>query len=258
MRRRLLLTAVLLTAATSALFHPPVAQAQVAVWPGTVVAPFVRVEWNGRFVHVCAPFVNLTVDLPRCCGCRPTCCETRAPHEASVQACRYIDSPPTRRQIAASAGNLFEALGQFETADTWRHYLEIAPGQLLSTQISAHSPQDASFNDALTNVLRHFDTANRQQQYQQITALPEFQHTHTLLANYLAQQSRGLTSNVKAVNVAAVGAADTAAVPAGLAVDTARTEVIAPAATRENAAQRTKSVQASVEELPSPLGKSGI
>ncbi|HEY2760700.1 MAG TPA: hypothetical protein VGI75_08150, partial [Pirellulales bacterium] len=67
MHWRLFFLAVIVSGASGVTF-PGSADAQVAVWPGSVVAPFVHVEWNGRWVHVCAPFVNLTVDVPRCCG----------------------------------------------------------------------------------------------------------------------------------------------------------------------------------------------
>jgi hypothetical protein len=239
--------------ALSAAISPNTSQAEIAVWPGNVIAPFVHVQWNGRYVHVCAPFVNLTVDMPRC-----RCCDQviQQPCEATSnwQTTRRTYAAPTRHQLAKSAGALSQALEQFETAESWQNYLAVAPGDDLVTTQTA-TPLDAtSQRDNLINVLRHFDSANRDPQYSQITRLPEFRETHMLLANYLARQPQLATDTNEATAASFPSESNLAVSYLARAIDTART-LPAAAPSTENA----KSVrQTAVEELPPPKQHSGI
>jgi hypothetical protein len=238
------------------------ASAQVAIWPGSVVAPFVHVQWNARQVHVCAPFVNIVVDLPRCCGRPSPCCETTGARGAYSQSDHWLYAHPTRQQLAKSAGKLYQSLDQFQTADSWRNYLAIAPGGVLSEQHPEHPSAEVANNEALVEVLRHFDTANREQQYQQITALPEFQQLHTLLANYLAAQLNAPINRTEPVSVELASspwATVSQALQAGWAIDTARMAASGTAwQSVENTAGALDTAHRVLEELPSPARKGGI
>jgi hypothetical protein len=238
------------------------AQAQVGVWPGLVVAPFVRVQWNARQVHVCAPFVNVVVDLPRCCGMPSPCCETTGTRGAYSQSDHWLYAHPTRQQLAKSAGMLYQSLDQFQTADSWRNYLALAPGGVLSEQHPEHPSAEVANNETLVGVLRHFDAANREQQYHQITALPEFQQLHTLLANYLATQPNAPINRTEPVSVELANsswATVSQVLQAGLAIDTARMTAVGNARQSvEKTAGASDAAHRVLEELPSPAQKSGI
>jgi hypothetical protein len=252
--KRLLYSAIVFLSGVVVLAGPNSAHAQVAIWPGSVVAPFVHVEWNGRWVHVCAPFVNLTVDVPRCCGCQPRCHDTCAAYTPSAPWMGESYAHPTRRQIARSAAELFDSLEQFETADSWRNYFELGDGQTLSADQLSRS---AASNEQLAGVLRHFDAANRQQQYQQITSLPKFQQLHTLLANYLAQQPQANFVAGRSASVILTSHTEALVSSAARAVDTARVERLADVPQLTNAAEKPKLTHTS-EELPVPADKNGI
>jgi hypothetical protein len=254
MKRRLLYSAIAMMGALFAMALPNSVQAQVAIWPGSVVAPFVHVEWNGRWVHVCAPFVNLTVDVPRCCGCQPRCYDTCAACTTVAPTIGEAYAHPTRRQIATSASELFDSLEQFQTADSWRQYLELNAGQALSAEQLSRS---ATSNKQMGDVLRHFDTANRQQQYQPITTLPKFQQLHTLLANYLAQQPRSSFTEVKPANTILTSHTEAAVSLAARAVDTARVERLTDVPRLTNSVEKPK-LRHTSEELPPPIEKGGI
>ncbi|HTQ39043.1 MAG TPA: hypothetical protein VMJ32_08440 [Pirellulales bacterium] len=249
-----------LAAAVWVAMLPTPAPAQVAVGPGFVVAPFVRVQWNGHQVHVCAPFVNLTVDWPgccRCCDCRPACAGTE---ETYSSPSGYSYDHPTRQQLMQAATRLNQSLEQFQTAESWQRYLAVAPDEALSPEQLASA--DSQTVDRLVTVLHHFDAANRDEKNRVITRLPDFQQMHTLLANYVAQQSNSQPATAERASVVAASA--TAPTPAtairmGWAVDIARM----PAADAvqkimaETIAQPS-TMRPAVEELPSPLPKRGI
>src|SRR5215470_17275140 len=160
MKTKWILTSAVAAATFFAVTFPKASQAEIAVWPGNVVAPFVHVQWNGRYVHVCAPFVNLTVDMPRC-----RCCDQsiRQPCEATSdwQTARRTYAAPTRHQLAKSADALSHALEQFETAESWQNYLAVAPGDDLVAAQTATPTNITANRDNLISVLRHFDAANR-------------------------------------------------------------------------------------------------
>jgi hypothetical protein len=164
--------------------------------------------------------------------------------------------------LAKSAGKLYQSLDQFQTADSWRNYLAIAPGGVLSKQLPELQSAEVVNNEALVEVLRHFDAANREQQYHQITALPEFQQLHTLLANYLATQPNAPIKRTDPVTVEMASspwAAVSHALQAGWAIDTARMAgVVTARQSVENTADATDIAHRVPEELPSPAQKGGI
>jgi hypothetical protein len=173
-----------------------------------------------------------------------------------------LNDHPTRQQLAAAAVKLSQSLQQFQTADSWQRYLALAPDQALSAE-QVQQPDSATATN-LVSVLRHFDAANRDDQYRVITALPAFQQTHTLLANYLAQQQPSLLSAaVEVPNAALANAAWAKLLPtarSGWAVDTARLPGLnaAPETAVQETVRTPKSTHSSVEELPAPIQKSGI
>jgi hypothetical protein len=150
---------------------------------GSVDAPYVHVDWWGGRVHVCAPFVDLYVDAPRCCA-PPACADQPAPSESRVwPAPRTAEQ--ARQQLATSGSELYESLGRFKTADLWRNYLALAPGEPRAPEQLYHinSANAAKLKTALEN----FDSAAADQQYSMISSLPAFERTRGLLAGYLAR-----------------------------------------------------------------------
>ncbi|HEY2826645.1 MAG TPA: hypothetical protein VGJ04_03510 [Pirellulales bacterium] len=261
MKCKLLSTVVLIATLCFATIRSQTAQAEIAIWPGTVVAPFVRVQWNWRQVHVCAPFVNIVVDLGRCCcECGAYADYGRAPNQLS-QTTHRLKSQPTWRQLTKSAAKLDKALDQFETSESWQRYLAVQPGEVLS-EPAAQDAINAINKDSLTVVLRHFDAANRDQQYRQIASLPEFQEVHTLLANYLALQRSPPSAHPIVENLSSSGSAWELAFEAlrsGQAIDTARIAIGNP--THRPVSTSSAAVKTSLtapEELPEPVRKSGI
>jgi len=69
------------------------AQAQVAIGPNSVDAPYVHVDWNHGRVHVVAPFVNLCIQAPA--GCRAEAIPTPPPAQSSLR-------PSAGKQIVAT------------------------------------------------------------------------------------------------------------------------------------------------------------
>ncbi len=201
-----------------------------------------------------APFVNLTVDMPHCCGCQPRCQEAYSACATSAPAMGETYVHPTRRQLTKSAAELSNSLEQFQTADNWRQYLELNSGQALSAEQLSQSGRS---NEKLAEVLRHFDATNRQQKYQQITSLPKFQQLHTLLANYLAQQPRSNFFDGEAVSIKLTSHSEVTVSPAARAVDTARAESLTSFPRVTNSPEKPKLAHTS-EELPPPAEKSGI
>jgi len=259
MKSRLFSAAAVTFAVLLVVMSPVSASAQVAIWPGSVVAPFVHVQWNGRQVHVCAPFVNLVVDLPRCCAAPPSCCEACGTGGAYSQSNRELYGRPTRQQLARSASKLFDSLDQFQTADSWRNYLALSPGETLSAEAVNYPSDTRAVDNRLLAVLRRFDATNRQAEYRQITALPEFQQTHTLLANYLAQQPRSPDSRTKPLSVMLASSSASPVSHAAQAVDIARVAVAQNAPTsNEQTAGAPKQTHPTIEELPPQIQKSGI
>jgi hypothetical protein len=153
-----------------------------------------------------------------------------------------------------SAAELFDSLDQFQTADSWRHYLELDAGQTMSAEQLSRS---GTSNEKLVEALRHFDAANRQQQYQQITSLPKFQQLHTLLANYLAQQPSTNGFAGKSASMILTSTAEAAVSPAARAVDTARAESLTGKPRLSDSVEKPKITHTS-EELPPPAEKGGI
>ncbi len=201
-----------------------------------------------------APFVNLTVDVPRCCGYQPGCYDTCTACTTTAPTIGEAYVHPSRRQIARSATELFNSLEQFQTVDSWRHYLELDAGQMLSTEPLLRS---STSNEQLVEVLRHFDAANRQQDYQQITALPKFQQLHTLLANYLAQQPRSSLFDGTSASMILTSHAAATISQAARAVDTARAEPLIGEPRLSDSVEKPKLTHTS-EELPPPAEKGGI
>jgi hypothetical protein len=244
----------------SSRFSAP-AQAQVAIGPGFVVAPCVRVEWDCRHVHVCAPFVNLNVNFCGCRGCLPACCTS----ETYSRSANGLYSPVTRQKLMQTAVELDQALGRFETADSWRHYLGLKPDDVLSTDsarqtelrnVSVSKNDEA---DKLIAILHRFDTANRDEKNRVITSLPEFQQVHTLLANYMAElpnESTATTDSTVFAGSSAIGVAQVTGV--GLATDSARMLTTYPA---ENVREPVSNAMTSIPatgKLPEPVAKQGI
>jgi hypothetical protein len=241
------------------------AKAQVAIWPNLVVAPCVRVEWDCHHVHVCAPYVNLNIDL-RCCGCGggpASCAETIGAPVPAFGGYHH----PTRQQIATAADKLNHALAQFQTADSWRHYLALGDLALADTahddasQNSSTQQQPADSAQAASTLLaalRHFDAANANAQYQVITALPDFQHAHTLLANYMAQQPSASGKLSWIAPIASMRPVTSKGTPRGWAVDTARLPAgnSIPIFTEENI-RPAEIAQSLPEELPPPVPQRG-
>ncbi len=231
--------------------------AQVAVGPGYAVAPCVSVEWDCRHVHVCAPFVNLDVNLPGCCGCTPTCCTT----DAYNRSTNTLYGQATRQRLMQAAGELDQSLARFETADSWRSYLALKPGQALASELpqQRETEMNVSEGNTLIAILHRFDAANGDEKNRVITSLPEFQKVHTLLANYVAGLPSRSKSRVDFAVFTNSGAADSAHVArVGWAVDTARVPTGHSAENGKDRPVSTARMNATTaEELPEPVSKQG-
>jgi hypothetical protein len=264
MKRGLFVAAVVAFAVVLVVMSPFSARGQVAIWPGSVVAPFVHVQWNDRQVHVCAPFVNLVVDLPWCC-CQPAACSRTC--ESTADDGRFMGGMyghATRQQLATAARELYQSLGQLETAESWRSYLDVAPGETLSAD-RLDAPADTSVDrESLTVVLRHFDSANRDDRYSVINRLPEFQRMHTVLANYMAQQRMPVNSGTTPASLMMASSTLANRGQVAGAIDTARIPGrVISASAAENAKNATGGPRPTVmvghaEELPVPAEHSGI
>jgi hypothetical protein len=262
MKSRLFAATAVAFAASVVVMSPVSARGQVAVWPGSVVAPFVHVQWNNRQVHVCAPFVNLVVDLPRCCCAVPACgttCESTA-GSSGMNVVSYGQA--TRQQLSTAAGELYQSLEQFQTADSWRHYLAVAPGEALSAD-QLVAPASAN-RESLVTVLRRFDSANRDDQFGAINRLPEFQRMHTALANYVAQQIKPVDGETRPAGLMMATSALANRGQVARAIDTARIpgRVISASAAEDTrnaaGAVRPAVMVGHAEELPAPSENSGI
>jgi hypothetical protein len=238
------------------------ARAQVAFGPGFVVAPCVCVEWNGNHVHVCAPFVNLTVDLPCCCGCRDYCGQPIESHSGGQPTFgKQLPVSPTRQDLAVAADELRKSLASFKTDGVWRHYLSLAPNEALSAQPSsgANDWYTSGQHKAFVAALRHFDKANQDPDCRAVADLPAFQKMHTLLANYVARQdsTSSVAENARSISMNSRSTVSTS--PSGIAFDTAHT--LPAHAGNAAAGIRTRSAQlnqGAAEELPAPTPKGGI
>jgi hypothetical protein len=89
----------MIIAAAFVLFAMSVAQAQVAVGPNSVDAPYVHVDWNQGRVHVVAPFVNLCIRAPAVC------------QATGDQAEPIPLPPPVQTSLRPSASNQIVATG---------------------------------------------------------------------------------------------------------------------------------------------------
>ena len=69
------------------------AQAQVAIGPNSVDAPYVHVDWSHGRVHVVAPFVNLCIRAPA--GCQAEAIPLPPPVQTSLR-------PSASKQIVAT------------------------------------------------------------------------------------------------------------------------------------------------------------
>jgi hypothetical protein len=206
---------------------------------GSVDAPYVHVDWWGGRVHVCAPFVDLYVDAPYCCA-PPACADQQASDAGAWPAPRTAEQ--ARRQLAASGSELYDSLGRFKTADMWRNYLAVAPGEPLAPEQQYYI--NAAIAAKLKSVQENFDAAAADPQYSMITSLPAFERTRSLLAGYLARIGPVRTAET----VSAQSASDPPA---------AQTRHWSPASTQPNVGLPGPGVardiaRPTVEELPSP------
>jgi hypothetical protein len=242
---------IYLAVATACLVCVAPASAQVAVRPGSVDAPYVHVDWNAGHVHVCAPFVNLDTYFPCCCAPRPACQDGHANNEN-----RPLPQPATdeqaRRQLAASGSELFDSLRRFNTADGWRHFLAVAPGDSLSAeQLRQPSAETAG---KLKVALEQFDAAASDPEYRMIASLPAFKQTHEMLARYVAQ--RGNLAGASAIaQIPAANSETVAAKPASatLGAESVVTRHWSPASKQPNVGLSAMARDiARPEELPAP------
>jgi hypothetical protein len=221
LRQCICVTAIFATISCAGSVH-----AQIAIGSRWVAAPCVHVEWNGSQIHVCAPFVNLTVDLPGCCGCRDYCCqpiEARAGGQFKLG--EQLPESPTKHDLAIAANDLRKSLASFRTDEVWQHYLSLAPEEALSDEklSGAHISHTADANAELVAALRHFDKANQDRDCRAVVTLPTFQKMHVLLANYLVPHDTGpsIVANVRLIDIISV--ATVSPNLSGMAIDTART-----------------------------------
>lgn len=159
----------------------PVAAQLVQVNPGYVRAPFVRVYRDPNGVtRVQAPFVDLYAP-----GRYAADRWNRDPRDAATrEELRQMPEARLRRQLFGSALDLDRALDRFETGESWQRYLSVAPGLPLSRD-RFDSAEITRTNGQLATVLAHFDAVSKNADYRMIAALPAFQWTHELLAEYL-------------------------------------------------------------------------
>jgi hypothetical protein len=171
--------------------------AQVAVGPGFVQAPYVRVEWNHGGIHVQAPFVDFHTG--------PWCCYD-AVVKPSAPVERPTASPPTVAEQLFSAGrDLNRELERFDTAATWQHYFGLSGGEPLASLPVEHLAGKYMYPSSSTadvaGLQRHFDTVRWDERYRMIASLPSFQRTYRLLIDFQNQPKSPASRTVEELPV---------------------------------------------------------
>jgi len=98
----------------------------------------------------------------------------------------YVSPPKQRlqRQLLWAADELRHSLGEFATGGGWRDYLALSSGMALADGKLADAQSSPSAAE-LSDILKHFDSVDQNNDYRIIARLPAFKATHERLAAYL-------------------------------------------------------------------------
>jgi hypothetical protein len=103
-----------------------------------------------------------------------------------------LPEPRMRRQLSASAAELNESLGRFNTGAGWKDYLLVSPNMpLAENRLRANDDLPTS---ELADALARFDAAAENPDFRTINQLPAFKKTHARLVNYFGERQAPSTA----------------------------------------------------------------
>jgi hypothetical protein len=104
----------------------------------------------------------------------------------------YVSPPDVRleRQLFGASDELWHSLGDYPTGGLWRDYLALSPGMALADRKLGEAQSTPSAVE-LSDVLKHYDSVDQNNDFRIIARLPAFKTTHELLAAFVSQRATG-------------------------------------------------------------------